>query len=82
MPPTPPRLAPCVALLRKAASTPLQETENRRLEEEALNVLRQAIAAGFTDRDRLKNDPALAPLRSLPAFGQLLEGIPGKQPRP
>src|SRR5262249_29885821 len=45
--------------------------------EEAVYVLRQAVACGFRDAERLRRDPALEPLRSRADFQQLLAGLGG-----
>ncbi len=44
---------------------------------EALGALRQAVAAGFKDADRARQDPALAPLGDRPDFEQLFGKPPG-----
>jgi tetratricopeptide (TPR) repeat protein len=44
----------------------------------ALKRLRQAIQAGFSDRQRFQTDPSLASLRQLPEFQELLEQVPAR----
>ena len=43
--------------------------------DKALADLGQAIAKGFRDVERLRNDPKLAPLHPREDFGKLLEGL-------
>jgi tetratricopeptide (TPR) repeat protein len=61
---------------------PLDDAERDRLRREyadrALDLLRQAVAQGFTDTDRLKEDGALDPVRSRAAFRELLAAVEGK----
>jgi tetratricopeptide (TPR) repeat protein len=55
--------------------------EQRRYADFALEVLRDAVQAGFKDLDRLKKDPALDSLRQRSDFRQLLESAEKKQSR-
>ena len=41
----------------------------------ALSVLREAVAAGFRDGDRLRKEPAFAALRKRADFAELLAGL-------
>jgi hypothetical protein len=67
-------LASCVAALGRGpeAQTARAEAERRRLTGEAIEALREAVRHGFKDADRLRDDPALAPLRGAEAFRRLL----------
>jgi tetratricopeptide (TPR) repeat protein len=40
-----------------------------------MNLLHRAVAKGFKDADKLKNDPDLEPLRSRPEFKVMLAGL-------
>jgi predicted Zn-dependent protease len=42
----------------------------------AAEALKQAIAAGYTDRETLETEPLLAPLRRIPAFPEIAATIP------
>ena len=44
----------------------------------ALAQLRQAVARGFKDADRMKQGPHLEALRARPDFGKLLAELEGK----
>jgi hypothetical protein len=50
-------------------------TRRRRYEEEAFAMLREAVADGFRDARRLRNDPEFAPLRSAPAFRAIIPDL-------
>jgi hypothetical protein len=45
----------------------------------ALETLREALASGFTDGDRLRQEPALKPLRKEPEFQKLLRQLQEKK---
>lgn len=45
--------------------------------DDALGWVRVALGAGWTDRQRLLDDPDLAPVRALPTFGGLLQPAAG-----
>jgi WD40 repeat protein len=58
------------------------EQEARRLfGEQAVRAFRRAVAAGFTDRDRASQDPALEPLKSSADFQQALKRFVDYDPR-
>ncbi len=44
----------------------------------AVALVRQALQAGFSDRERLRTDPHLAPLRQRPHFQKLLNEMPDR----
>ncbi len=51
----------------------------------ALVALSRAVGLGFDDRERLRTDPDLEPIRDEAAFGQILESLgarggPGNKP--
>ena len=51
------------------------ETRRRRFVENAVMMVREAVANGFTDTERLRNEPALAPIRSAPDFRALMSDL-------
>ncbi len=51
------------------------KTHRQRLVEGTLAMLREAAAAGFKDAKRLRNEPAFAPIRSLPEGQAILADI-------
>ncbi len=59
----------------KADLTPEENAERDGYAEEAVAVLRQAVAVGFRDGDRLQKDPNLAVLRGRGDFQELLAGL-------
>jgi hypothetical protein len=67
-------LAKCIPLVgkgKKDLSTD-EQAERQRLADQALQVLAQAVASGFRDADRLREDPAFEPLRGSEGFKKLL----------
>jgi tetratricopeptide (TPR) repeat protein len=71
-------LALCVPLIGKGKSEPTAaEAERRRCADEAMEVLRQAVAAGYKDWPPLEEDPDLAPLRGRPDYRELLKAKDG-----
>ncbi len=70
-------LALCIPVVQqddKAA----KEAKDRRVQlygDEAMNLLRDAVARGFTDAPRLKGDPNLASLRQRDDFRKLFESL-------
>ena len=48
------------------------EKQRRHNIAEGVEMIRQAVASGFRDVDRLRNDPQLAPLRGSPEFQTLI----------
>jgi hypothetical protein len=54
---------------------PDEEAERRRDHEDALALLRQAVARGFRDVARLQQDKALDPLRSQEGFRELIREL-------
>jgi serine/threonine-protein kinase len=48
----------------------------RKLEDEAMDVLRRAVAFGFKDGKRLRSDPAFAGLRQRDDFKKILDEVP------
>jgi serine/threonine protein kinase/tetratricopeptide (TPR) repeat protein len=55
------------------------QAEKRKLTEEAMDALRQALAAGFTRVAELRTSPDLDPLRSRKDFQKLLAGLGKKR---
>jgi serine/threonine-protein kinase len=72
-PDNPAELYRVAADLARAAAIPDDEDERRRYGGQALETLRQARAAGFKDRDKLRLDAAFEPLREWNEFKQLLD---------
>jgi len=58
----------------------LTEAARKTAGSEALQTLRQAIAAGFNNVDYLQTDPDVAPLRRLEGFETLLQSLIAKKP--
>jgi hypothetical protein len=52
--------------------TTAEQAERRRYADRALEALRQAVAGGFRNIQRVKSDRDLDPLRALPAFQALM----------
>jgi tetratricopeptide (TPR) repeat protein len=50
--------------------------------DEAMNLLREAVARGFQNAERLNHDPALAPLRTREDFRKLLTELQQKSEKP
>jgi predicted esterase len=48
----------------------------------ALKLLREAAAAGFSDREFLEEEPSLASLRAMPEFQEILRSLPEAPSRP
>jgi tetratricopeptide (TPR) repeat protein len=73
-------LAACVPLVGtdKSKLTPKQQAERQRYTDQAMELVREAIQHGFKDVTRLKNDPAVAPLRECAEFRKLLALLEGK----
>jgi hypothetical protein len=46
----------------------------------ALSLLREAVAAGFDDREFLQEEPSLAGLRAMPEFQEILRSLPAAPP--
>jgi tetratricopeptide (TPR) repeat protein/predicted Ser/Thr protein kinase len=67
-------LARCVPLAGKGSRQALasQQTERDEFARQAIATLRRAIACGFKDVERLRQDPELATLRSYQEFEQLM----------
>jgi tetratricopeptide (TPR) repeat protein/tRNA A-37 threonylcarbamoyl transferase component Bud32 len=59
----------------RAELTAAEEEQRRRCADLALDTLRQAVAHGFRDVDRLRGDPSLAGLRGRHDFRALLAGL-------
>jgi serine/threonine protein kinase len=51
------------------------EVRRRRCVQHGMSLLREAIAAGFADAQKLRNDPALAPFQSDPEFQHILRDL-------
>ncbi len=58
----------------------LSEAARKTAGAEALQTLRQAIAAGFSNVDYLKTDPDVAPLRRLEGFETLVQSLIAAKP--
>jgi hypothetical protein len=52
--------------------SPDESAERRRDADEAMGLLKQAVAAGYGNPSRLRGDPPLESLRSRPDFQELL----------
>jgi eukaryotic-like serine/threonine-protein kinase len=52
-----------------------EQAERQRCDDLALDTLREAAAAGFSDAGRLQKEPRLARLRQRPAFQDVLAGL-------
>jgi eukaryotic-like serine/threonine-protein kinase len=55
--------------------SPAERGERQRFALEAIALLREAAAAGFSNPSHFKNDPALEPLRSRQDFQELLQSL-------
>jgi serine/threonine-protein kinase len=60
--------------------SPADQSDRKRLADEALAVLRQAASQGYSNATRFRLDPALAPLRSRPEFEELLRSLERPSP--
>jgi tetratricopeptide (TPR) repeat protein len=70
-------LGRCVTLLgAKEKPTPEEEAAQRRYGDLAMEALRDAVALGFSDRNRLNTETKLQPLRERDDFKQLLATLP------
>jgi hypothetical protein len=58
--------------------TPAERAERQKDADEAMGLLKRAVAAGYRNPSQLKNDPPLASLRSQPDFQELLRSLSGK----
>jgi tetratricopeptide (TPR) repeat protein/tRNA A-37 threonylcarbamoyl transferase component Bud32 len=58
------------------STTSSQSTDRRAIAQQAIEVLQEAVAAGFNKLDELKSDPQFKVLAGDPAFMQLLEKRP------
>ena len=56
-----------------------ENTERRRLEDLAMEALRDAVAKGFKDAARIKKDTDLTPLRQRDDFKKLLTSLGASQ---
>jgi eukaryotic-like serine/threonine-protein kinase len=67
-------LAQCIVLMGEEVGplTEAQMAQRRLYPDEAVQMLRQALALGYQDRDRLAREPNLDPLRGRSDFQQLL----------
>jgi serine/threonine protein kinase/tetratricopeptide (TPR) repeat protein len=74
-------LSRCVTLVDRDAA--LAEAQRKELAQSyavrALALLRQAVAHGYRDVDRMKEDPHLEPLRARQEFGKLLADLEAKK---
>jgi eukaryotic-like serine/threonine-protein kinase len=70
-------LAGAAALVGKGKErlSPEEEAERTGYADLAMAALRRAVAVGFRDRQRLEQNPALAPLREREDFRQLLDRL-------
>jgi serine/threonine protein kinase len=75
-------LALCLPLVGKepTALTAGEQAERRGYALQAMDTLRQAVAHGFNDREHLRKDPDLEPLRARDDFSKLLDD-PGQKPK-
>jgi serine/threonine-protein kinase len=74
-------LALCIPLVGKG-KTELNEEERAercRYEDEAMKAIKQAVANGFKDADRLRKAPELEPLRQRADFKELLAQLEAKK---
>jgi serine/threonine-protein kinase len=58
-----------------ASESPVNAREREQAAQEAVQLLKQAVAAGYANIHRLKNDPPLAPLQSREDFQELLRSV-------
>jgi eukaryotic-like serine/threonine-protein kinase len=58
-----------------------ERSERQRLADEAMALLKQAVAAGYANASRFQNDRPLDSLRSRPDFQELLRSL-GRSPEP
>jgi hypothetical protein len=52
-----------------------QRAARQQAADEAMKLLREAVAAGYTNPDRYANDPTLASLRTRPDFQTMLQSL-------
>jgi serine/threonine-protein kinase len=71
-------LAKCVTVVgnSKDKLTAAEEAAKSRYADRAMATLREAIAAGYQDRERLRTETKLAPLRERDDFNKLLDAWP------
>jgi tetratricopeptide (TPR) repeat protein len=62
------------------ASTKLADRK-KEYEDRAMELLQRALKSGFADIERMKTEPALAPIRSREEFKRLIEQLEGKSRR-
>lgn len=74
-------IAMCIPLLAKGQTerSPEEQAERSRYADQAMDALRQSIAAGYTDFSRLQKAPEFAPLRARADFQQLLADLRAKK---
>ena len=70
-------LALCVPLIGKENNelTADDTQQRKRIADQAIEVLREAVAAGFDDLDHLKRDPDVDSIRSSPGYESLLRNF-------
>jgi serine/threonine-protein kinase len=61
--------------------SPAQQEQRRRFIEQAMNVLRKAVASGLKDAAAVRRDPNLAPLRGRDDFRKLVEEMAARERR-
>jgi serine/threonine-protein kinase len=74
-------LSLCVPLVARGKSEPsaAERAERQKYADEAMEVLRQAVARGFNQAQMLQNDANLAPLRERDDFRKLSDELKQKQ---
>jgi tetratricopeptide (TPR) repeat protein len=70
-------LARCLSVFAEDGAES-QPTWTQKYADQALETLRQALAAGYTDAEHLKRDQALDPLRTRPDFRELVREVEEK----
>jgi tetratricopeptide (TPR) repeat protein len=66
----------------RPALSEAEQAERQRYADLALETVRQAVAHGFKDSQRLQTDQALDGLRSLPGFQKVLQELQAKGKKP
>lgn len=67
-------LACCCAAISTLAGSGVSESEAKGEADQAIALLRQAVAEGFTDAETIAKEPVLDSLRNRPDFKTIMEG--------
>ena len=68
--------AVCAAVIEETDKTPASEAKVKEQADQAMAWLKQAVAAGYTDADQMKDDKDLDALRDREDFKNLLATVP------